>query len=233
MNDEKSDDKGINLTCFECEPMMSSACDGACSPEELSALKKHLANCPSCRRTFSNYMEINRLMKAHIAASCCPPPPDVSHFGRGRKVRRFVRACGKYAALAACIVIFIAGYLTGDYRAAKTAKGDSVSSDFVLTPSMWVSERGDAVKGELTSELSFLANIDQYKAAIGAELRKGKTDWFKVRGLVEAMGELRTDLELLTIHMAYLDICAGRSPSEVADQWGRIGERYSEASLGR
>jgi hypothetical protein len=44
-----------------------------------------------------------------------------------------------------------------------------------------------------------------------------------VRELVEAIGELRTDLELLTIHMAYLDINTGDSPYEVAEHWENLG----------
>ena len=38
------------ISCFECEPLISKACDDECTPEELEAMKEHVKGCPECRR---------------------------------------------------------------------------------------------------------------------------------------------------------------------------------------
>jgi hypothetical protein len=90
---------------------------------------------------------------------------------------------------------------------------------------MWTAktQRAPYSAANMDSEQPFTDGIQKYRGAIADELRKSEIDWMKVRDLVEAMGELRTDLELLTIHMAFLDIRTGSSPYEVADHWERLG----------
>jgi hypothetical protein len=90
---------------------------------------------------------------------------------------------------------------------------------------MWAAKytAGSELNSSIAAEQPFTESISRYRASIGAELRQEDVDWLKVRELVEAMGELRTDLELLTIHMAYLDINTGDSPYEVAARWEDLG----------
>ena len=92
---------------------------------------------------------------------------------------------------------------------------------------MWVSVGGGAKNvsaHEAETEKPFVERINKYRKSIGEQLRNEDVDWAEIRRLVEAMGELRTDLELLTLHMAYLEIRTGSPASQVAQHWESIGE---------
>jgi hypothetical protein len=134
---------------------------------------------------------------------------------------------GRYALRAAmaalCVVFFISGHIVGSAQG-KLKTIEKVSPAVVATPSMWIAERpSDSSELNGTAvEQPFTESIMRYRSAVGAELRRGDVDWMRVRELVEAMGELRTDLELLTLHLAYLDIYTGNSPYEVAEHWEKI-----------
>jgi hypothetical protein len=169
------------------------------------------------------YRELSDLTIASAAARACPPPPVVSR----RKMpsifanrNLFFRLGG----VAACVAFFLLGQFFG-FRGASARLSNYMSPMVVATPSMWTA-RTQSVPysaANLDSEQPFTEGIQKYRSAIADELRKSEIDWMKVRDLVEAMGELRTDLELLTIHMAFLDIRTGSSPYEVADHWERLG----------
>jgi hypothetical protein len=93
-------------------------------------------------------------------------------------------------------------------------------------------EPGSVSVTSIESEQPFTDGISRYRAAIADELRRESVDWLKVRELVESMGELRTNLELLTIHMAYIDIRMGSLPAAVARHWESLGSgNEGEVSL--
>ena len=218
--------------CDEYELLISKACDDECTPEELAKLKLHLCGCESCRQLMKDYSELSLLMTTRMAAMKCPQPPigsrnniirmpDARKLLPGRRTRRYVR---QFVAVAACLLFFVMGHYIG-FNQAGIRISETISPISVTTPSMWVAQRSAtpaAITG-VESEQPFTDSIDRYRAAIGDELRNSDVNWMRVRELVEAMGELRTDLELLTIHMAYLDIRTGTSPYEVADHWETLG----------
>lgn len=225
------DERTRKISCFECEPLLSKACDGECSPEEAKLMREHLEGCPECRRTLMEYQGISILMSARHAAISCPPAPSIS------KSSPFVlrvlaypgakRYAFRVAAAAACFLFFVAGGFAGSYNA-KREIAKSVSRVSVATPSMWAARKlvDDALLTEsIDAEQPFTDSISQYRLAIGQELRKDDVDWIRVRELVETIGELRTDLELLTIHMAYLEIQTGNSPYDVAEHWESLEGR--------
>ena len=177
------------------------------------------------------YSELNLLIMTRMAAMKCPEPPAVSPnivrmpnvkgFIPGRRTRRYA---GRLVGMAACILFFIMGHYIGFNQASDQFTG-TISPVAVTTPSMWTAQRplSRVSTANVESEQPFTESIDRYRAAIGDELRNDDVNWMRVRELVEAMGELRTDLELLTIHMAYLDIRTGTSPYEVANHWETLG----------
>lgn len=211
------------------ELLISKACDGECTPDETEFLKAHLKECPECQRTFLEYQGLRDLMSAHLVSLSCPPAPvtkrarhPVIRLLTGRKARRYA---GQALATAASILFFIVGHYTG-FSQASHQVSEMKYPAVVATPSMWVANRAadPAAMANVESEQPFTQSISRYRAAVGVELRQPKVDWMRIRELVEAMGELRTDLELLTLHMAFLDIRTGRSQDDVADHWEALGE---------
>jgi hypothetical protein len=216
------------ISCFECEPLLSKACDDECTPEELELMTEHLESCPECRKALAEYREISMMMSARLTAISCPPAPVVSSRApfalrllSSQKVKVYAF---RAATAAACVAFFLAGSFFGSHNAKKDIAA-KISPVAVATPSMWAAEKSDltARSASAEAEQPFTDSISQYRLAVSEELRKNDVDWLRVRELVEAIGELRTDLELLTIHMAYLEIKTGNSPYEVAEHWENLG----------
>lgn len=228
MNSECLEIQRRNITCMESELLISKACDSECTPEELAVLREHLRDCCVCRASMLEYQEISSMMTARLVTLSCPPPPVAQQTKTlglivlSPRVRRYV------AAVAACFLFYMVEHHTGQGYANRQMTVTPVS---VSTPSMWAASRGASSLSlaNVESEQPFTDSIGRYRAAVGVELRKESVDWMKVRELVEAMGELRTDLELLTIHMAYLDIRTGSSPYEVAEHWENLGNYAGKA----
>lgn len=213
--------RGPGKDCGDFEILISKACDGECAEEELICLREHLRGCASCRALMKEYRDLSVLMAARSAALKCPELPAAAK-GKNRSV---IYRYMKYAVqAAACIAFFIFGHYAGFYHAGSVIVKMS-SPAAVTTPSMWAAQRPESLLFVSSggAEQPFTDGIGRYRLAIGEEMRKDNVDWMKVRELVEAMGELRTDLELLTIHMAYLDIRTGSSPYEVAEHWESLG----------
>ncbi|MDR1472858.1 MAG: zf-HC2 domain-containing protein [Synergistaceae bacterium] len=225
--DDEHEETGekIGERCDDFELLISKECDGECSHEEMRALGKHLEECPECRATREIYREICALMGERIASMAPPSIPRADRriplrvLGRGSIRTRLMRLGG----IAACILFFAAGQYWGQSR----VRGElpEIAPDVaVATPSMWIEGRSpDSAKLVMEAEQPFADSISRYRSAIGEELREENVDWVLIRELVEAMGDLRTDLELLTIHMAYIDIRTGSSPVQVAEHWERLG----------
>ncbi len=214
--------------CYDYELLISKACDDECTPEEAEVLKAHLRECGECRATLSEYREMRDMMTAHLITLSCPPAPSTK--ARKHPVLRLLsnktvhRYAGQAAAIAASILFFVLGHHMG-FEKANQQMATLASPTAVATPSMWAANRpaNAASLANVESEQPFTESIGRYRTAVGMELRQSKVDWLRVRELVEAMGELRTDLELLTLHMAFLDIRTGASPAEVADHWEKLG----------
>jgi hypothetical protein len=223
-------DKG-SAACEDYELLISKACDGECAPDEMMVLGEHLRVCGHCREMMDEYREIKVKLSSYVISMSCPPPPLITPKWRSRAsrmlsrlgVRRYVPAI---AGLGACIFIFLLGHFAGSYQTqARLVR--NLPSVVVATPSLWVADRasGSVQMASVESEQPFTDGISRYRAAIADELRKEGVDWLRVRELVESMGELRTNLELLTIHMAYIDIRTGSLPSAVASHWESLGSK--------
>lgn len=211
------------MTCDECEAVASRACDGECSPEELASLKAHVAECPSCRETLRMFRDLSAAVAMRSALDACPPPPSVRDIAQ-TKVRPISSFMLKLGGIAASIAIaFAAGHFAGQ-RAAVSDLFAYLSPMVVSTPSMWSASKAQGHAAvALDSEQPFTDSIKRYRSSVADELRKDRVDWARVRSLIEAIGELRTDLELLTIHLAFLEIDTGTAAMDVADRWEHLG----------
>jgi anti-sigma factor RsiW len=228
-----------SAACEDYELLISKACDGECSPDEMTALGEHLKVCGSCREMMGEYREIKVRVASYVVSMSCPPPPLVTPKWRkiasrlsGRLgIRRFVPAM---AGLSVCVLFFLLGHFSGSYQTqARLVR--NLSPVVVATPSLWMADRapGSPNMTSVDSEQPFTDGISRYRAAIADELRKDSVDWLRVRELVESMGELRTNLELLTIHMAYIDIRTGSLPSAVASHWESLGSKNERTVVKR
>lgn len=213
------------ITCAECEELMSRACDGECSEDEKARLDAHLKSCDACASLMREYRLVRDMMITKVVLDSCPPPPTVT-MPRSMTSPFVRRALAAVGALAACFAFFFFGRYLG-YTEARSDYVEYLSPMVVSTPSMWSASRPTSAQfaADVDSEVPFTSNIMRYRAAVADELRRGNVDWVRVRGLLEAMGELRTDLELLTIHLAFLEINTGSSPNDVAAHWESLGGR--------
>ncbi|MDR1885562.1 MAG: zf-HC2 domain-containing protein [Synergistaceae bacterium] len=229
-------EEGI-IDCGDCELLISKSCDGECTSEEIVLLGSHLRECGDCRVKMDEYREISSRISSHILELSCPPPPELP--ARETGLLRRIAGGGslmRYAAVlggvAAGFLFFFSGHFAGYYQAqSKVVR--NLSPVAVTTPSLWAADRpsNPLLTANLESEQPFTDGIGRYRSAIAEELRRDNVDWMKVRELVESMGELRTDLELLTIHMAYIDIRSGSSPTSVANHWEAIGSMKERTVL--
>lgn len=209
------------MKCNDHEELISRACDNELSEGEAARLKEHLRGCPSCRKLLGEYRQITDLVAVRQVSRACPPtaPKVPAASVRAPRWRAAIAA-----AIAACVAAFMVGQYTGDAAATKRF-ASIIGPTVVTTPSLWSASLtyGEKWAAHLTEE-PFTERISHYRRAVARELRSGSVDWAMVRSMVEAIGELRTDLELLTVHMAFLEISTGRSPEEVAQHWEKIGE---------
>ena len=220
-----------SCTCRDAELLISMSLDNECNQQQLGVLHEHLEHCQECRVLEREYARLDALLQdiPPETSFVLSGPPKMPFASRRRALRlRFVRPV---FALAASFLLFFAGQHWGHQRAttAKNASETKLDSAYLVSaPSLWLTSRGKQAEHSLyqaETEKPFIERIDKYRLSIGKELRAEEVDWEKVRRLVEAMGELRTDLELLTLHMAYLEIKTGSPASEVAYQWEHLGDK--------
>lgn len=220
-----------SCTCRDAELLISMALDNECTQHQLGVLHKHLEHCSECRTLEREYARLDALLRdiPVQAPHTLSGPPKMPFASRRRASR--LRLLRPAFAIAASFLLFFAGQHWGYLQAttAKNANEQKLDSAYLVSaPSLWLTSRGKQSEQGLyqaETEKPFVERIDKYRLSIGKELRAQEVDWDKVRRLVEAMGELRTDLELLTLHMAYLEIKTGSPAAEVAYQWEHLGDK--------
>ena len=233
-----------SCSCRDMELLISMSVDGECVAADREKLQAHISLCPECRSVQNDFERIQSLLERTVSMDAVipPPMPDVSGLvcdapAKSSQFTAFWRQGGRLVlAVAASFLIFFSGHYVGvrQYTTSSSASAKPVhsvqqiaSAYVVSAPSMWVSTRGgekNTSAHEAETEKPFIERINKYRNSIGEQLRNSDVDWAEIRRLVEAMGELRTDLELLTLHMAYLDIRTGRPAYQVAEHWENIGE---------
>ncbi len=202
-------------SCDEMEILISRAMDGECGPESLETLKRHLAECPECRATMRAYQRMDLVLQRGSvpAAPPCPPVPAA------RRPAAWKTAMAFAAAAVIAAVAFIGGSWWGGQKTAR----DLPAYSRVASAARW-EKAADPVRREAArAALPLSEAVSGYQQEVARLLREENVDWDRVRRLVEAIGALRTDMELLTLHVAYLEGEKGKSGSASAAWSGLLG----------
>jgi hypothetical protein len=199
------------------EDLISLAIDGECGKEDLERLKAHLVECAECRATMRAYGCMDFALGKGIDIPPAPPLPRVRTFA----VHRFQRtAAGIAVAAVVALLAFLGGAWWGQKREARSLPP---SYGRVAAAALW-ENAADPVRHEAAqAALPLSRAVTGYQLEVARLLREENVDWAKVRRLVEAIGALRTDMELLTLHVAYIEREQGKTGSAGAAWSGLLG----------
>ena len=184
--------------CERMEMLISKMLDGEISTGEKEALSLHQAECSHCRDFYEKHLQWSELLAGSQEGLDLPACPAVSK----EPVRLF--SLPFYLKSAAAVMLFglffYGGFVAGDRRALNNIP----SYARVGVPAVWTRSSPSLVTD--TRQLSPLQDlISEYQLLIGEELGQEEVDWQKVRIMVETLGSLRTDLEILALHKGSLD----------------------------
>ena len=180
------------------EMLVSKMLDGEISTDEKEALSRHLGKCPHCRDFYEKNLQWSESLESSREGLDLPACPAVSKDpGRLFSLPFYLKSAAAAMLLA---LFFYGGFVAGDRRALNTIP----SYARVGVPAVWT--RSSPSPGAEGGQFSPLQNlISEYQLLIGEELGKEEVDWQKVRIMVETLGSLRTDLEILALHKGSLD----------------------------
>jgi len=204
-------------SCEDMEKLMSRAMDGECDANGLKALRAHLAECPDCRAEARAFERVDSILENGVDLPAPPPCPKMP-------VRRtpawFPRAAAFAAAACLACVAFFGGTWWGGQ---KTARNLPPSYSLVASAALW-EKAPDPLRHEAAlAALPLSEAVTGYQREVARLLQQEQVDWERVRRLVEAIGALRTDMELLTLHVAYLEKEQGKFGPAGAAWSGLLG----------
>lgn len=203
--------------CEEMEKLMSRAVDGECDARELKDLKAHLAECPDCRVTARAFARVDSILENGVELPAPPPCPKVPN--RVTPVW-FPRAAAFAAAACLAGVAFFGGTWWSGQR---TDRNLPPSYSLVASAALW-EKAPDPLRHEAAlAALPLSEAVTGYQREVARLLQQEQVDWERVRRLVEAIGALRTDMELLTLHVAFLEKEQGKIGSAGAAWSGLLG----------
>lgn len=205
-------------SCEEMEKLISRAMDGECDGKGLKAIKAHLAECPDCRMEMRAFGRVDSILENGVDIPAVPPCPEIpGHFRTAAWLPRVVAF-----AAAACLlsVTFLGGAWWGGRQ---TARDLPPSYSLVASAALW-EKAPDPVRHEAAlAALPLSEAVTGYQREVARLLQQEQVDWERVRRLVEAIGALRTDMELLTLHVAFLEKEHGEHGSAGAAWSGLLG----------
>ncbi len=212
-------------SCEAMEPLISRVLDGECRPQDLKTLKAHLAECPRCRETIRAFSLVDSILES---AGDLPVPPRCPKIpGRGFTVR-FPRAAALAAAAAIAAFAFLGGAWWGQQKGSRSLPP---SYSLVASAALW-EKAPDPVRHEAAlAALPLSEAVTGYQREVARLLRQKDVDWNRVRRLVEAIGALRTDMELLTLHVAFIEKEQGKTDPAGAAWWDLLGLEDRGGSL--
>ncbi len=210
--------------CESMETLISKMLDGEISTDEKEVLSRHQAQCLHCRDLYEKHLQWSELLEGSQEGLQLPACPVVSKDPVRLFSLPFFLKSG--AAVTLIVLFFYGGFLTGDRRALNNIP----SYARVGVPAVWTRSSPSLVTD--TRQLSPLQDlISEYQLLIGEELGQEEVDWQKVRIMVETLGSLRTDLEILALHKGSMDERDHKkgSPRETWQQM--MGIKTQEKSL--
>lgn len=193
-------------SCEEMELLISRVLDGECGPKDRNRLKVHLAECPRCRETARAFRRGDSILKS---AADLPVPPPCPKVPAGRFQKKFPSLARFAAAAAVAAIAFLGGAWWAQQEASRNLPPPYSR---VASPALW-EKASDPLRHEAAlAALPLSEAVTGYQREVARLLQQKDVDWERVRRLVEAIGALRTDMELLTLHVAYLE-----------KEWGKFG----------
>lgn len=209
--------------CERMELLISKMLDGEISSGEKEEISRHQAECRHCRDFYEKHLQCSEFLAGSQEGFDLPVCPVISKDPVRSSMPFYLKPAAAVMLLA---LFFYGGFLTGGRRALNNIP----SYARVGVPAVWTKSSASLVTD--TRQLSPLQDlISEYQLLIGEELGKEEVDWQKVRVMVETLGSLRTDLEILALHkgsLGEMDHKKG-SPRETWQQM--MGIKTQEKSL--
>jgi anti-sigma factor RsiW len=204
-------------SCEDMEKLMSRAMDGECDARGLKILRAHLAECPDCRAEARAFERVDSILENGVDLPAPPPCPKMP-------VRRTPAWFPRAAAFAAAACLAGVAFFGGTWWSGqKTARNLPPSYSLVASAALW-EKAPDSLRHEAAlAALPLSEAVTGYQREVARLLQQEQVDWERVRRLVEAIGALRTDMELLTLHVAYLEKEQGKIGSAGAAWSGLLG----------
>ena len=209
--------------CERMEMLISKMLDGEVSSGEKEEISRHQAECRHCRDFYEKHLQCSEFLAGSQEGLDLPSCPVISKDPVRSSMPFYLKSAAAVMLLA---LFFYGGFLTGGRRALNNIP----SYARVGVPAVWTKSSASLVTD--TRQLSPLQDlISEYQLLIGEELGKEEVDWQKVRVMVETLGSLRTDLEILALHKGSLDEMDHKkgSPRETWQQM--MGIKTQEKSL--
>jgi len=211
--------------CDEMESLVSRAMDGELQPKDRAGLEAHLEKCPDCRAAVRAFAGLDLVLEKGADIPAPPPCPEVP---TARPLAAWKRSFAFAAAAGLLVVAFFGGAVWGERKAAREVPPPYGR---VASAALW--ERApDPVRHEAAlAALPLSEAVSGYQLEVARLLAEEQVDWARVRSLVEAIGDLRTDMELLTIHVAYIEREQGKRGPAGAAWSGLLGLDGPDGSL--
>lgn len=211
--------------CDEMENLVSRAMDGELQPKDRTALEAHMEKCPDCRAAMRAFAGLDFALEK---GADIPPPPPCPEMPSARPFAAWKRRFAFAAAAGLLVVAFFGGAL---WEERKMTRLLPPSYGRVASAALWARAPEPVRHEAALAALPLSEAVTGYQREVARLLAEEQVDWARVRRLVEAIGDLRTDMELLTVHVAYIEREQGkRGPA--GEAWsGLLGFNGPDGSL--
>ncbi|MFA0888305.1 MAG: zf-HC2 domain-containing protein [Synergistales bacterium] len=205
----------MHESCGNVEILISRAMDGECTAEELTALKAHLAGCPDCRKTLRAFGEVDEILEK---GGNIPPAPQCPRMPSSRPSLIWKRT---FAFAAAACLVLVAFFGGAWWKERTTTRNFLPSYGRVASAALWEKASDPVFREAAFAALPLSEAVTGYQLEVARLLRQDQVDWPRVRRLVEAIGALRTDMEILTLHVAFIEREKGK-PGSASAAWSDL-----------
>ena len=204
-------------SCDDMQELVSRAMDGECGENEREALRDHLAGCAECRAVMRAYGCMDFALEKGIDI---PPAPPVPQVRASRPTPSWRTAAMTAVAAGFAVLAFFGGAWWGQAREARSLPP---SYGRVAAAALWENTADPGRHEAAQAALPLSQAVTGYQLEVARLLGEENVDWERVRRLVEAIGALRTDMELLTLHVAFIEREQGKTGSAGAAWSGLLG----------
>lgn len=208
--------------CMEMEKLISAMLDNEISPAEKQKVLEHLEGCTHCQDFYREQVQYILMLQQNSEITEVPPCPDLETANTRSSGILF------YFRVAAAVILIALTFYGGTLFGNRKAFDKIPTYARVAVPAVWGSDKS-LPGAEQFSPLQKL--IAEYQYRIGEELERDEVDWERIRIMLETLGSLRTDMELVSLHMGYIKAPSGNDSPSRNTWWDLIGDEIKEESL--